>query len=134
MLFTSFFQFFLTFQTLLFGKFFRSTFAFNKCDLAAPDVLPSRADLERGTLVSAARGDGIGLLLERVEALLDVGLVRVDWEIPLSRGDVLAAVRRGGRVLEEGSADGRLRIKALIPAKLAGQLRKSVREVRDACS
>jgi GTP-binding protein HflX len=109
-------------------------FAFNKCDLAAPDVLPSRAELERGTLVSAARGDGIGLLLERVEALLDVGLVRVDWEIPLSRGDVLAAVRRGGRVLEEGSADGRLRIRALIPAKLAGQLRKSVREVRDACS
>jgi len=109
-------------------------FAFNKFDAACPDALPSRTELERGTLVSALRGDGVERLLGHVETLLDAGLVRIDWEVPLARGDVLAAVRRGGRVLEERSGDGSIRITALVPAKLAGQLRKTVDEVRDACS
>jgi GTP-binding protein HflX len=108
--------------------------AFNKSDRAVPDALPTRGELDGGTLVSAIHGDGIEPLLARVEGLLDAGLVRIDWEIPLSRGDVLAAVRRGGRILEERSGDGGLRISALVPAKLAGQLRKAVHEVRDVCS
>jgi GTP-binding protein HflX len=109
-------------------------FAFNKCDRADAEALPGRTELEQGSLVSAARGDGIESLLGRIETLLEAGLVRVEWEIPASRGDVLAAVRRGGRLLEERSADGRLRITALIPAKLAGQLRESVREGEESCS
>jgi GTP-binding protein HflX len=108
-------------------------FAYNKCDAAAPATLPGRPDLTRGTVVSALRGDGIDLLLERVEALVDAGLVRVEWEIPLGRGDVVAAVRREGRVLDEQVADGVLRMSALLPEKLAGRLRSSVVEVDGAC-
>jgi len=109
-------------------------FAFNKCELLEPTARPGRAELERGTLVSALRGDGIETLRQQVGALLAADLVRVQWEVPLGRGDVVAALRRGGRVLEERLGSGTLRISALVPARLAGRLRKSAPEVRDACS
>ena len=109
-------------------------FAFNKCELMEPAARPERAELEQGTLVSALRGDGIETLRQRIGALLEAGLVRVQWEIPLGRGDVLAALRRGGHVLEERVGSGTLRISALVPARLAGRLRKAAPEVRDVCS
>jgi GTP-binding protein HflX len=109
-------------------------FAFNKADTADAAALPTRAELERGTCVSALRGDGIETLRERIEALLAAGMTRIDWEVPLGRGDVVAALRSGGRVLAQQVQDGRLRVTALVPPKLAGQLRKSTPEIRDACS
>ena len=103
---------------------------------AAADAatLPTRAELERGTCVSALRGEGIETLRGCIEALLAAGMTRIDWEVPLGRGDVVAALRSGGRVLAQQVLDGRLRVTALVPPKLAGQLRKSTPEIRDACS
>jgi GTP-binding protein HflX len=109
-------------------------FAFNKCELLEPTARPIRAELEQGTLVSALRGEGIETLRQRVGALLGADLLRVQWEIPLARGDVVAALRAGGRVLEERVGGGTLCVTALVPARLAGRLRKSAPEVRDACS
>ena len=105
-------------------------FAFNKADVADPAALPTRSELERGTLVSAMRGDGIDALRERIEALLAADMVRIEWDVPLGRGDVLAAIRSGGRVLAQQVHDGRLRVTALVPPKLAGQLRKTAPEIR----
>lgn len=108
--------------------------AFNKSDAMDDAWRPTRAELESGTLVSARRGDGMEALRAAIDRLLAAGLVRIVWEVPLGRGDVTAALRRGGRILDESVLDGALRITALAPAKLVGQLRKAAPEVRDTCS
>jgi GTP-binding protein HflX len=84
--------------------------------------------------VSARRGDGIDALLSRIETTLAAGLTRVEWAVPLDRGDVLAALHRGGQVLAQQACDGVLHVTALVPPKLAGQLRHAVSPVRGACS
>jgi GTP-binding protein HflX len=110
-------------------------FAFNKADVADAAAQPNRAELERGTCVSALRGEGIEALRERIEALLAAGMVRVEWDVPLGRGDVMAAIRSGGRVLAQQVRNGCLRVTALVSPKLAGRLRKTTPEIRDAsCS
>ena len=52
-------------------------------------------------------------------------MTRIDWLVPAGRGDVIAALHRGGRVLAERSERDGVRVSALVPAKLAGQLRKA---------
>jgi len=76
--------------------------------------------------VSAATGDGIPALLERIDRLLEHGRERVDLDIPAERGDLVARVHQLGRVLREEYGDRVVHLSALVPAKLAGQLRKAV--------
>jgi 50S ribosomal subunit-associated GTPase HflX len=63
-------------------------------------------------------------LLEAIEARLSAGLERVCCEVPPERGDVLAWLRRTGRIVEEYWRDGAVTVTALVPPKIAGQLRK----------
>ncbi|HWP65231.1 MAG TPA: GTPase HflX [Candidatus Limnocylindria bacterium] len=109
-------------------------FVFNKIDAGAEDAQPTPAELEHGTCVSALHGDGIEALRERIEGLVATTLVRVDWAVPLGRGDVVAALRGGGRVVAEQVRDGHLRVTALVPPTLAGRLRKQAPEIRNACN
>jgi GTP-binding protein HflX len=108
-------------------------FAYNKVDVAPPALHPTPTERTQGDMISAARGDGIAELLAHVEELLSVGLTRIEWEVPVDRGDVIAAIQRAGRVVETALVDGKLRVTALVPAKLAGQLRKAAPDVRDVC-
>jgi len=81
---------------------------------AAPDAIP----------ISARTGAGVPALLAAVERYLTLGLERVRCELPAARGDVLAWLRGSGRVLEEYYRDGSVTVTALVPPKVAGQLRK----------
>jgi GTP-binding protein HflX len=81
---------------------------------AAPDAIP----------ISARTGAGVPALLAAIERHLTLGLERVRCELPAARGDVLAWLRASGRVLEEYYRDGCVTITALVPPKVAGQLRK----------
>ena len=110
-----------------------SILAFNKSDAMTEADAPGRPDLEDGCLVSARRGDGIDRLLARIEAMLAAGLTRVEWAVPLDRGDILAAVHRCGQVLAQETCDGVLLVTALVPPKLAGQLRHAVSPMRGGC-
>ena len=51
---------------------------------------------------------------------------RIAVEVPQGRDDLLAALYRGGRVLEQEIVDGVVRITALVPDKLAGRVRKAL--------
>jgi GTPase len=99
--------------------------ALNKRDrLPVDDPLlgaPSEA-----VLISARTGQGIDELLARIETLLSRDLSRVRLEIPSSRGDLVATLRRAGRVLEEYYRDGTVIVTALVPSKVAGQVRKAL--------
>src|SRR4030095_3208217 len=102
-------------------------------EVPAISVLNKAALLPRGrrpaaprgaVWVSAREGTGLPALLARVEDALDAGLARVRCELPLARGDVIAWLRRTGRVIEEYYSDGLVTVTALVPPKVAGRLHK----------
>jgi GTP-binding protein HflX len=95
----------------------------NKVDLVV--AREPRAAAPRGALwVSARTGDGVPALLSAVEHRLDAGLARVSCALPSDRGDVVAWLRRTGRVVEEYYRDGVVTVTALVPPQVAGQLYK----------
>jgi GTP-binding protein HflX len=85
---------------------------------------PAGASRPDDVVVSAATERGLPALLARIEERLSAGLDRVRCELPSGRGDVLAQLRRTGRILEEYHRDGVVTVTALLPPKTAGQLRK----------
>jgi GTPase len=95
----------------------------NKADLVDPEDRPR--GVPRGAVwVSARSGNGLSDLLARVEHLLDAGLARISCALPSDRGDVVAWLRRSGRVVEEYYCDGVVTVTALVPPSVAGQLHK----------
>jgi len=94
----------------------------NKADLLPRGRRP--AGVRDAVWVSAQTGAGLPALLARIEHALDAGLARVRCELPSERGDVVAWLRRSGRVVEEYYRDGVVTVTALVPPKVAGQLHK----------
>ena len=95
--------------------------ALNKIDRipeAPPPASPTAVRL------SAQTGEGLSALIETIEERLTAGLERVCCRIPHDRGDVVAWLRRSGRILEEYYRDGTVIITALVPPRVAGILRK----------
>ena len=97
----------------------------NKIDLLPGTVPPAGAPSD-AIAISSTTGRGIPALLAGVETELTRGLERVRCELPSGRGDVLAWLRRTGRVVEEYYRDGVVTVTALVPPKVAGQLRKQM--------
>ena len=100
---------------------------FNKTDLPAAGSPPPASGPD-AVSISARTGKDVGALLAAIEARLTVGLERVRCALPSGRGDVLAWLRRVGRVVEEYYRDGVVMVTALVPPKVAGQLRKRLPE------
>ena len=100
---------------------------FNKKDLLAAGSPPPATGPD-AVLVSARTGKDVVALMAAMEARLTVGLERVRCALPSGRGDVLAWLRRVGRVIEEYYRDGVVMVTALVPPKVAGQLRKRLPE------
>ncbi len=99
--------------------------ALNKCDLLPPGTAPVGAPAD-GVPISARTRHGTDRLLATIEAALSRDLARVRLEIPSGRGDLVARLRRSGRIVEEYYRDGRVIVTALVPAKIAGQVRKAL--------
>jgi GTP-binding protein HflX len=99
--------------------------ALSKIDLLPADVAAPPAGPD-AVAISARTGKGIGALRQAIEERLTRGLERVRFTVPAGRGDVIAWVRRAGRVVEEFYHDGMVGVTALVPPKVAGQLRKRV--------
>jgi GTP-binding protein HflX len=101
--------------------------ALNKIDLLPSGVSPPGVG-DGAVAVSARSGAGIDDLLAQIEKSLTVGLERVHCTLPTARGDLLAWLKRAGRVVEEYYRDGIVTVTALVPPKVAGQLRKQLDE------
>jgi GTPase len=97
----------------------------NKIDLLPGGTPPAGAP-SGAIAISARTGGGTGALLAAVEAHFTQGLERVRCALPSARGDVLAWLRRAGRIVEEYYRDGVVTVTALVPPKVAGQLRKQL--------
>lgn len=97
----------------------------NKMDLAESTGVPVSLT-DQALAVSARTGDGLDRLLETIDRRLQAMREQVTIDIPMSRGDLLARVRQVGNVLHEEYDGGMVHVSALVPAKLAGQLRKAL--------
>ena len=78
--------------------------------------------------ISATTGRGIPELLAAIERWLDRERVRLEVEVPTARGDLVAWLHRGAKVVEEHYENGATRIVALATPKMAGQIRKRLQE------
>jgi len=67
--------------------------------------------------VSASSGKGIDALLGRIGDRLRARMPTVVLDVPWDRGDVLAAVHRGGEVLDEQPGDESMRLTARLPSE-----------------
>jgi GTP-binding protein HflX len=111
--------------------------AWNKID-TLPDATPPRAlSPTDGHLVglhaiSAATGGGLGELLAGIERWIDRARVRVEVRVPSARGDLVAWLHRGAKVVDEQYRDGMARITALATPKMAAQIQRRLEGV--ACS
>lgn len=96
---------------------------YNKIDLAPQRPFVSPAS--NTCLVSARTGQGLNDLLDLVDRELLRLFEEVRVHLPLNRGDLIARARKIGRVIEERYTAEGVELAAYVPAKLAGQLRKS---------
>ncbi len=95
----------------------------NKADLIGDRPRPAEAF---DTVVLSARtGEGCDRLLASVARFFSNLREEVEVTLPAVRGDLIAMARRDGEVLSEEYADGRVAMKALVTAPLAGRLRKA---------
>jgi GTP-binding protein HflX len=100
-----------------------SLLVLNKSDLFPGGLRPATAPRD-AVPVSGHTGAGLPELLARIEGMLDAGLRRIRCELPSERGDVMALLRRSGRIVEEYYRDGVVTVTALVPPKVAGRLQK----------
>ncbi|HEX7410444.1 MAG TPA: GTPase HflX [Candidatus Binatia bacterium] len=97
----------------------------NKIDVLPPGHRPFGSELA-SCPISARSGDGVAELLQAIDGALQAGRERLHIRIPATRGDLVARLHQGGTVLREEYEDGQVEVTALVPPKLAGQVRKAV--------
>ncbi len=96
--------------------------AFNKTDRPVEAHVGSREGLQ----ISARTGAGVDALLAAVADRLEVGLTRIEYDLPVERSDLLSLLRRAGRIVTETYDAGHVAVTALVPARVAGQLRRAL--------
>jgi GTP-binding protein HflX len=101
--------------------------ALNKADLLDPATPRPPLDVDTA-LIAARTGQGIPGLLALIESHLSLGLERVRYELPQARGDLLAWLRRAGRIVEEYYANGAVTVTALVSPKVRGQIERRLPE------
>jgi len=78
--------------------------------------------------ISALTGAGVDHLLHKIGSLLDRDKETARFRFSAGQGSLLSLVRRQGRILEERYDDGMVYLTAVVNSKLAGQIRKCLRE------
>jgi GTP-binding protein HflX len=96
---------------------------FNKCDLVDLEQQIVLRGMEPGAvLVSAATGEGIPELLEKIEALLPRPEILVRALIPYSRGDLVSRIHSEARIVSVSHKDDGTLIEARVKPQLASEL------------
>ncbi len=83
-------------------------------------------DLPNPVFISALRGDGLLDLLQKVEGILEKGLVPVEVILPFERGDLVQMIRDQGVIESQEPTARGIRIAAMVPPRLAGMLSEVV--------
>jgi GTP-binding protein HflX len=96
---------------------------FNKCDLVDLEQQIALRGMEPGAiLVSAASGEGIDDLLEKIETLLPRPEILVRALIPYSRGDLVSRIHSEARIVNVVHQDDGTFIEARVKPQLASEL------------
>jgi GTPase len=103
---------------------------YNKLDLLPADAGAPPED-ERSVFVSAATGDGLDRLLERIGDMLRSAMVAVDAVVPYERGELVARARSSGDVEERYEERG-VRVSGHLPPSIASELTNAGRSRRRA--
>jgi GTPase len=95
----------------------------NKVDVADPEVVARLLRREpHAVAVSAASGEGLAELRDRVAEALPRPDVNIDVLVPFDRGDLVSRVHEAGEVLREEHTAGGTRLRALVHPALAAEL------------
>jgi GTPase len=98
---------------------------FNKIDLLDADLragpMPASGDT---AFVSAASGEGLEQLLERVGNALRAQMVAVDTVVPYARGELVARARASGDV-DEAYTNAGIRLSGHLPSAMAAEVRNA---------
>ncbi len=106
--------------------------AFNKIDrvdgepMLPPELLPRVEGAH--VRISALTGANLPALLDALQAAVVAGKERVHCTIPNSAAHLYTWVRAAGRIVHEAYHDDGVELTVLLPPKVAGQLRKALRE------
>jgi GTPase len=101
----------------------------NKIDLLLPKQRESLRDDDHTIHVSAAKGIGLGTLLDRIDAVLDEDRpVHVRLRIPQKEGKILSQLEAGARISSRTYHDGLVVLEAEAPASLLRRMREWVVE------
>lgn len=94
--------------------------ALNKIDqIAGADAAgPGQGDQQNNVAISALTGEGLPLLLLRIEQILDEELIQVTVRLPYQRGDLLGLLHQRGVVLREAHEPGGTYVVARVPTSL----------------
>ncbi len=100
---------------------------FNKADRVSDE---NRLPRVEGPVaeISALTGEGVERLVRQIGTVLASQQEKLLVSIPIGRPDLLAALHRGGRVVEEVLEDDQenYRVTAFVPAVVAGRIRKEL--------
>jgi len=99
--------------------------ALNKIDrLADPSILSALlAEFPNSIPISAATGQGIDLLLTRIEEVLNANLVPLRVRLPYQQSQLLALLHEHGHIRREEYGPQGTTVEGLIPARLSAQFR-----------
>jgi GTP-binding protein HflX len=86
---------------------------------------------DRAVFVSAASGEGIDALLERVTSILRDQMVAVDAVVPWSRGELVARAKVAGDVAQRFTDDG-VRLSGHLPDAIAAEVQRAAPPARRA--
>ena len=101
----------------------------NKADIAEADTIARLLRREpHAVVISARTGEGMGALADAIEADLPGAWVDVDVLVAYSRGDLISRAHREGEVIAEEHGPEGTRLKARVPASLAGQLQAAAHD------
>ncbi len=99
----------------------------NKIDALPPGSgIPAGEGEGERALVSARTGVGLPDLLNAIAASVKSTREQVEFQFPVHRQDLVATLHREGSVLSEEYEDDAIKVTALVTAKVAGQVRKSL--------
>ncbi len=99
--------------------------AMNKSDLVEKGKVPHVAPDHDIVAISALRGEGLDELRDAIARHFSGSRQEVVVTLAASRGDLVAMARRDGEVLSEEYSDGKVAMRALVSATVAGRLRKA---------
>lgn len=95
--------------------------AFNKMDFIEPEEEKSRKDPRSDAVVriSAKKAEGLDHLLEKIDKLLNAGLMAVETVIPYEQAGKIQKIRQYGKLEKEEYREDGIYIKANVPSFLA---------------